>query len=267
MKILLTGAAGIVGTALRPHLARLGDQLLLTDLDAITDLQENETFTQADLTASTALDQLVRGVDAIIHMAGLVGPDYQFDQVLETNVVVTHHLLQAAHRHSVRRIVYASSHHAVGFLPRGSTIDHNTPPCPDSWYGLSKATDELQCSHAAHAYNLDILCIRIGNVDATVADERRMHMWSSARDLAALIEIGLRGKQTGFHTVYGVSRCPDPFFDNRHAESLGYTPQDASLEHLADPKITGQRRSPDNPAHKYIGGHFATNALRSEGQS
>ncbi len=272
----MTGAAGIVGSAVRPSLADSCDELQLTDLAEITDLNENESCVVGDLCQAEFADQIVgqrkgETLDGIVHLAGLVGPDYTFDQVLGPNIVATHHLLQAAWRHGVKRFVFASSHHAVGFFPRGSLIDHYASPRPDSWYGLSKATGELQCSHASDAYGLDVMCIRIGNVGKTVADERRLQMWTSARDLAALIQIGLCGPQAGYHVTYGVSRCPSPFFDNRHAESLGYSPQDSSLDHLADPRLAEPRvaqstNEPIAPEHRYIGGHFAvTNPQSAQG--
>jgi len=274
MKILVTGAAGIVGTAVRPYLADAFDEVQLTDLDLISDLSENESCVVGDLCQAEFTNGLVRqsegcALDGIVHLAGLVGPDYSFDEVLQPNIVATHYLLQAARRYGVKRFVFASSHHAVGYFPRGAPIDHRTAPRPDSWYGLSKATGELQCSHASDAYGLGVMCIRIGNVGKTVTDERRLHLWSSARDLAALIMIGMRGTQTGYHLTYGVSRCPHPFFDNRHAESLGYSPLDSSLDHLADPSIAENsivesQDGPVDPMHGYIGGHFATQNPRSD---
>ena len=117
------------------------------------------------------------------------------------------------------------------------------------------------------------MSIRIGNVGEQVPDERRMHIWNSARDLASLIHIGLTGPQRGFHMVYGISRCPDPMFDNRYAESLGYRPQDCSLDHLANPAIARQLADPLDMAWREIGAQlddhvlaFAIAGIEGEGQ-
>jgi uronate dehydrogenase len=223
-------------------------------------LRENEIYIPGDICDPALVDRLISQVDGVVHMGGLVGPDYTFEEVLNPNVVGVYHLFEAARRHHVQRIIYASTHHAIGFLRRGTHVDHTTPPRADSWYGVSKAFGEILASHAADKYGLDVMSIRIGYVGESIPDERRMHTWCSARDLASLIALGLTGPLHGFHMVYGISKCPEPMFDNSYAESLGFQPQDCSLDHLANPEIATQ----PNPAHTsepgYIGGHFARRA-------
>ncbi len=257
MRVLLTGATGIVGRLLRPHLAATYDSILLNGRSPITDLRPNEVCESGDICDPALVDSLVSRVDGVIHMAAVVGPDYTFEQTLGANLVSVYHLFEAARRHGVQRIVYASTHHAIGFLKRGVPVNEATPPRADSWYGVTKACGEILAAHAADRYGLDVMSIRIGYVGEQVPDERRMHTWCSARDLASLIHIGLTGPQRGFHMVYGISKCPEPMFDNRYAESLGYRPQDSSLDHLADPRIAHQTPDPANPEQRYIGGHFA----------
>ena len=257
MRVLLTGATGNVGRLLRPYLATTYATVLLNARSPISDLRSNEFYEQGDICDPALMDRLVRRVDGVIHMAGLVGPDYTFEETLGPNVVSVYHLFEAAQRHRVRRVIYASTHHAIGFLERSAHVDHATPPRADSWYGVTKACGEILAAHAADRYGLDVMSIRIGHVGEQVPDERRMHIWCSARDLASLIHIGLTGPQRGFHMVYGISRCPEPMFDNCHAESLGYQPQDCSFDHLADPAIAHQVPDPENPQQRYIGGHFA----------
>jgi uronate dehydrogenase len=245
MRVLLTGATGSVGRQLRPFLAETYKSVLLTSPSPITDLRANERHLAGDICDPELVDTLMSQVDGVVHLAGLVGPDYTFEQVLQPNIVACYQLFETVRRRGVKRIIYASSHHAVGFLPRDVVVNERTPPRADSWYGVSKAC------------GLDVMCIRIGYVGGKVPDERRLHTWSSARDLAALIGLGLTGALRGFHLVYGASRCPDPLFDNTYAESLGYRPRDCSLDYLADPAIAQQRPDPANPDHRYIGGHFA----------
>ena len=257
MNVLLTGATGIVGRLLRPYIAATYDGVLLNGRSPITDLRPNETYQSGDICDPALVDRLVSQVEGVIHMAAVVGPDYTFEQTLGPNLVSVYHLFEAARRHGVKRIVYASTHHAVGFLERGTHVDETTPPRGDSWYGVTKACGEILAAHAADRYGLDVMSIRIGYVGEQVPDERRLHTWCSARDLASLIHIGLTGPQRGYHLVYGISRCPRPMFDNRYAESLGYRPQDSSLDHLADPRIANQSPDPANPEQRYIGGHFA----------
>jgi len=257
MRILLTGATGSVGTLIRPYLAAAYDSVLLNSRKPILDLQENESYEQGDICEPGIFDRLLDGVDGVVHMAGLVGPDYSFDETLGPNFTSVQRLFESARKNKVRRIIYASTHHAVGFLERGNHIDHLTPPRADSWYGITKACGEILAAHAADRYGLDVMCIRIGYVNVSIPDERRLHTWCSPRDLASLIHLGLTGVQRGFHMVYGSSRCPDPLFDNTHAFSLGYEPKDEALDHLADPAIATQKPDAKIPEQRYVGGHFA----------
>ena len=257
-RILLTGASGIAATALRPILTGYFSEVVLTDL-AEPDpdsLAENESFFQGNLADAAFMESVAEGIDGIIHLGGLVGPDFTFEQVLESNMVGTRTVFEAARKHGIERVVYASSHHAVGFYRRGDPIDHETIPRPDSYYGLSKAFGEELGAYYADKFGLRVLAIRIGYVGDTVIDERRLHTWISPRDLAQLLEIGLTHPDLGFEIVYGVSQTPAPFFDNHNASRLGYQPRDRAIDHLADPSLLGQSPA-TGPEGTHVGGHFA----------
>ena len=165
MRVLLTGATGSVGRQLRPYLVDDYETVVLNSRSPITDLHPREHWIQGDICDPAVIDRLMSDVDGVIHMAGLVGPDYTFEQTLEPNFVATYHLFEAARRHHVQRIIYASTHHAIGFVERGTPVDHLTPLRPDSWYGVTKACGELLASHAADRYGLDVMSIRIGYVE------------------------------------------------------------------------------------------------------
>jgi len=255
-RILLTGAAGIVGTAIRPLLAPRCRELVLTDRREVPDPGPDERFVAGDLTDLDFLVELAQDTDAIIHLGGHVGPDFTFDEVLESNIVGTRNVFEAARVAGVPRVVYASSHHAVGFLRRGATIDHATSPRPDSFYGLSKAFGEEVGAYYADRHGIRVLAVRIGFVGEKVIDERRLHTWLSPRDFLQLIEIGLTHPDLHFEIVYGVSDNPAPFFDNRNADRLGYRPQDRALDHLADESLRDARPDPGSADGSYVGGHF-----------
>lgn len=257
MRVLLTGASGSVGVQIRPWLRRDYAEVVLNSRSPIADAAANERWIGGDIVDPTLWDRLLPQVDAVIHLAGVVGPDYTFEQTCGPNFVATYQMFEAVRRHRIQRVIYASTHHAVGYLERTRPVDHTTPPRPDSWYGLTKAAGELVAVHAADRYRLDVMSIRIGYVGETVPDERRLHTWCSARDLTSLIHLGLTGPQRGHHLVYAASECPEPLFDNTHALALGWRPQDRALDHLADPAIARQRPDPAQPHQRYIGGHFA----------
>jgi len=257
-RILVTGAAGIVGTALRPVLRSQYQSLLLTDLVEITDLADNERFDQADLQDLRSLENLCSQVDAIIHLGGMVGAAYRFEEVLGPNIVGTHNILEAAVRQAVKRLVYASSHHVIGFAPRGSHLDHRTAPRPNGEYALSKAYGEAAASYYADNFGLEILTIRIGYIGDDVSKERRLHTWVSARDLAQLIAIGLTHPDIHYEIVYGVSEVPQPFFDNQNATRLGYMPQDRALDHVTSPDLLSYQPDFTKIEEGVVGGGFAS---------
>lgn len=255
-RILMTGAAGIVGTALRPIL-RERYELLLTDIVAIQDLAANESYQQADLRELHAMEKLCAQVQAVIHLGGMVGATHGFEEVLGPNIVGTHHLFEAATRQGVKRVIYASSHHVVGFAPRGSRLDHRTPPRPNGEYALSKAFGEAAASYYADNFGLQILSIRIGYMGDDFSKERRLHTWISARDLAQLIHIGFTHPELHHEVVYGVSEVPDPFFDNQNAYRLGYVPKDRVLDHVKRPEVLNQQPDLSSIEGGVVGGGFA----------
>ncbi len=176
-RVLLTGAAGGVGGHLRRELAGRY-RLRLSDLRAPADAGDAE-FVQADLADPDAVRRAVAGVDAIIHLGGFsVESDWR--TILDANIVGTHTLYEAARQEGVRRVVFASSNHAVGFYDRAETIDHRVFPRPDSRYGLSKAFGEALARLYADKYGVQSMCIRIGNV-AEQPNDVRLHLDQPAR--------------------------------------------------------------------------------------
>ena len=255
--ILLTGAAGIVGTHLRPFLREQHAHVILTDLVDVPPAGPKESFNACDITDRSQLTQLASRATGIVHLAGMVGADYEFDDVLGPNIAGTYNVYRAAYEANIKHVVYASSHHAVGFIPRGTPIDHTTPHRPDSHYGLSKAFGESAGSYFADKFGLNVLAIRIGYVGDQVTDERRRHTWISPRDLAQLIAIGLSDRIQGYETVYGTSDNNPSFFDNSNATRLGYRPQDQADKHLASPEIADQKANSQTIAGACVGGGFA----------
>jgi uronate dehydrogenase len=256
--ILLTGAAGIVGSLIRPLLSQHYSRVVLTDIAEVNDVVENERFLRGDIVDSEFVIRAAAGVDAIIHLAGMVGPDYSFIDVLGPNIIGTHNIFNAARKQRIDRVVYASSHHAVGYYRRDQGIDDRAAPRPDSQYGLSKAFGESAGSYFWDKFGIHVLAIRIGYVGPQAIDERRLHTWISPRDLVQLIDIGTRTPNLGFQIVYGVSENPAPFFDNANATRLGYRPMDRATDHLADAKIAIERADPATLEGAMVGGPFAS---------
>jgi nucleoside-diphosphate-sugar epimerase len=119
MRVLVTGAAGIVGTMLRPRLARPGRVLRLFDLVPI-DPGPGEEAVTADLTDEAAVRAAMEDVQAVVHLGGL-SRERPWADTLHVNIHGTYVLLEAARQAGIRQVVLAGSHHAVGFHPRTPT--------------------------------------------------------------------------------------------------------------------------------------------------
>jgi uronate dehydrogenase len=152
-------------------------------------------------------------------------------------------------------MVFATSNHAVGFYDRDETIDHRVYPKPDSRYGVSKVFGEALGSLYAHKYGMEVVCVRIGNVNPRPMDKRRLSIWLSPRDLAQLVSIAIDRPGIRFEIVYGVSGNRRGWYDNANAERLGYAPQDDS-EGWAEEILNNTIPGADPRTEKYQGGTF-----------
>ncbi|MFF7708815.1 NAD-dependent epimerase/dehydratase family protein [Pseudomonas sp. NPDC007930] len=255
--LLITGAAGIVGTALRPYL-RQHYRLRLLDRRPVEGLAEGETALVGDLTDAAFVEQAVHGCQAVLHLACAHGTEIAFTATLEPNYHATLYLLEAAQRHGVQRFVFTSSHHVLGqYRTDAAPVFDDMPPAPDSYYALSKVFGEAACAAWSLRYNLGTWVIRIGNADAQVSDARRLRLWTSARDLAQLVRIGLEHPEVKHEVVYGVSDCPRALFSNARARALGYRPQDNAAEHLAPGFLSYEAMAAETSGRDYIGGAYA----------
>ena len=251
--ILITGAAGDVGTHLRNELAGRY-ALRLSDIRPIKKLALGETFVRGDVGRLSDMLRVSKGVDAIVHLGGfaLEGP---WDMILRTNIVGCYNTFEAARVNGVKRILFASSNHATGFYRRDQKIDHRVYPKPDSRYGLSKVFGEQLGSLYADKYGMQVFCMRIGNVNLAPADKRRLSIWISPRDLAQLVRIGIEHPDIRFEIVYGVSGNQRSWYDNSNAGRLGYRPQDDAEDYAAG-VLAKEKPGADPRTETFQGGTF-----------
>jgi uronate dehydrogenase len=252
-KILITGAAGDVGGHLRRELAGRY-ALRLSDIRPVAELSPGEEFIRGDCASLRDMLRVSRGVDAVVHLGGF-SVEGQWEVILRANIVGAYNVFEAARRNGVRRLVFASSNHAVGFYDRDETIDHRVYPRPDSRYGVSKVFGEALGSLYAYKYGMEVVCVRIGNVNPRPMDKRRLSIWLSPRDLAQLVSIAIDRPGVRFEIVYGVSGNRRSWYDNANAEGLGYKPQDDS-EPWAEEVLKSEKPGADPRTEKYQGGTF-----------
>ncbi|MET7682901.1 NAD(P)-dependent oxidoreductase [Streptomyces sp. NPDC005423] len=254
--VLLTGAAGGLGTLMRNLLPAFGYHLRLLDLRPIEG--EPDAIT-ADLADRAALREAVRGVDAIIHLAG-ISLEASFDKILKSNIEGTHNLYEAAREEGVRRVVFASSNHAVGFTPYprdgAPLIPVDTPRRPDTFYGLSKSFGEDLAQLYWDKHGVETVSVRIGSCFPQPSSVRMLSVWMSPADGARLFHAALTAEEVGHTVVYGSSANTRLWWDLSTARALGYEPRDDS-EQFAEKLIAEQGElDPENVAQAYLGGHF-----------
>jgi uronate dehydrogenase len=256
-RVLLTGAAGGVGRRLRRLLPPVYPEVRLTDIAKPPDLAPSETFLAADLADLAQVEAVVDGVDGIVHLGGhsVEGP---WETILQANIVGCYNLFEAARRKGVKRIVFASSNHTVGFYPRHRRIGTDVPVRPDSRYGVSKAFGEALGALYADKHGLRVLCLRIGNVADVPADHRRLAIWLSPEDLLQLIRIGLEHPDLRYEIFYGASRNERAWWDNARASAYGYRPAGRAEDHRAAALAAEAGRAPDPVGDFFQGGPFCS---------
>jgi uronate dehydrogenase len=255
--VLITGASGGIGTRMRTLLKRAYPRLRLSDLKTPTDLATDEDFVAADLADLAAVEKIVDGVDGIVHLGGysIEGP---WETILSANIVGCYNLFEAARRKRVKRIVFASSNHAVGFYPRSRRIKIDDHVRPDSRYGVSKAFGEALGALYAFKHGLRVTCIRIGNFGDEPVDRRRLSIWISPEDLVQLIRIGLEHPDIRYEVFFGASDNARGWWDNAEAARYGYRPQGRS-EDFRDSALAGDAKLPaDRIGDWYEGGPFCS---------
>jgi uronate dehydrogenase len=249
--ILITGAAGDVGTHLRRELAGKY-RIRASDLRPLKKVA-GETYMRADISKMADCLRIAKGVDAVVHLGGysVEGP---WEGILSANIIGCYNVFEAARRNGVKRILFPTSNHAVGFYRRDHTIDHRVYIKPDSRYGVSKVFGEALGSLYADKYGMQVYCMRIGNVNPKPIDKRRLSIWFSPRDLAQLVGIGIDHPDIRFEIVYGISGNKRAWYDNGNAYRLGYRPQDDSEVYAAE--ILAKEKPGDPVAEQFQGGVF-----------
>lgn len=256
-RLLITGAAGALGKVLRQNLKPDARVLRLSDIAPMADAGEGEEVRPCNLADKAAVDALVQGCDAIVHLGG-VSVERPFEEILEANIKGVFHVYEGARRHGVKRIVFASSNHVIGFHKQGEMLDADSPRRPDGYYGLSKSYGEDLSRFYFDRYGIETACLRIGSSFAEPKDRRMLVTWLSYRDLTELVRCCLFAPKLGHTIVYGMSANRDTWWDNGKAAHLGFRAQDSSESFRA--KVESQPPLPaGDPAALFQGGAFVKN--------
>lgn len=226
-RILMTGAAGNLGQAMRDRLKANCRVLRLSDRRAFGAAQAAEEVMLADLADAQAVSHMVHGANAIVHLGG-ISVEGPFQPILQANIIGMVNLYEAARQHGVQRVVYASSNHVTGFYRQCETIGVDSAPRPDGFYGLSKAFGEDLARFYFDRHGIETACVRIGSAFPEPRDRRMLATWLSFGDLYRLITACLTTPVLGWSVIYGVSANAVTWWDNTGARHIGYVPQDSS---------------------------------------
>ncbi|AXT27398.1 NAD(P)-dependent oxidoreductase [Ruegeria sp. AD91A] len=263
-KLVLTGAAGRLGSYLREPLTMMCDQLVSTDIaDDIGTLYDGETYAKADLASLDDMMRALEGADMVVHM-GAYADEGPFEKLLGPNFIGAYNIWEAAARNGLRRVVYGSSIHAVGMHPKTDFIDTEVRHRPDTFYGLAKCFAEDLGSLYWDKRGLESVHMRILSC-AQVTSARALGSWLSYDDLIQLVQRSIETPVTGFAVVYGVSnndRCP---VDNSKASFLGYRPKDNAEQFAEQILAETPPLDPRDPGNTCHGGPFAAVELGNSG--
>ncbi len=244
----------------RPLLTALGWELHCLDRDPSGD----GDVAAIDIFDAEALDAATVGCGSVIHLAGI--PDEApLAQILEANVQGTQAVLDAALRRGIRRVVLASSNHAVGMWERqeGTQLQVDIRPRPDTFYGVAKVAAEALGQLYSDRFGLEVVSLRIGSCRPEPHNRRELATWLSPGDAARLLSASLSGQVRGHVIAYGISANTRAWWDLSTARELGYEPQD-DAEVFADSLLqAGRGRRPRTgiappPAPERVGGPFTS---------
>jgi uronate dehydrogenase len=262
VRILITGAAGKIGRVLRAGLAGRYELMRLTDIAPMDPPGPGEDCVPADLGDALALERLCSGIECVIHLAGISEEPTSWDQILPTNIVGTYHVFEAARRGGVRRVVYASSNHVVGFYRRDHAIGTQEPMRPDGVYALSKCFGEALGRLYADKHGLSVACLRIGSFRTRPEDRRQMAIWLSPRDCVQLVRRCIEAPDLNFLVLYGVSANAGTIWRNEEAAVIGYQPEDSAERLGIDAEAAFL---PEEPvAAQFHGGSYCTMGLTGD---
>ena len=231
--VLLTGAVGQIGGLLRAGLPSTGWTLRCLDTADMGAARDGEELIRGDITDLDAVLAATTGVAAVVHMGGL-SSEAAYDEIRRVNIDGTYHVLESARRAGVRRVVLASSNHAVGFTPRATCVPVDTRPRPDTFYGVSKVAGEALGSLYADRYGLDVVCLRIGTQRPRPVHPRHLSTWLSDADAVRLVDAALSAASPRFAVVYGISANTRGWWDLEPGRALGYHPVDDAEDYASE---------------------------------
>lgn len=254
-RVLVTGAAGGIGRALRQGLRGRYRLLRLTDVAPLGAASPGEEVLRADICDMASTEASMAGIDCVVHLAAISEED-GWDKILSINIVGTYNVFEAARRQGVRRVVFASSNHVVGYHRRETVLDATALVRPDSRYGVSKVFGEALGRAYADKHGISVACLRIGSFQERPRDRRQLSTWISHRDMVQLAARAIETPGYRFIVAYGQSANARAWWDNSGAAMLGYRPEDNAEIFASD--LMSRDEPDDAIAERFHGGTYCS---------
>ncbi|TDG06238.1 NAD(P)-dependent oxidoreductase [Paraburkholderia guartelaensis] len=259
-KVALTGAAGQLGTVLRKGLLERGVNLRsAAGSKPLEPLVAGEDVMHGDLRDPAVVDRLLDGVDVLIHMAG-TSVERPLPEIIENNLRGLVEVYEGMRRHGTKRMLFASSNHAIGMYPVEEKLTLDCAFRPDGFYGLSKAWGESLARLYWDKHGIETVNVRIGSCLPRPTEFRQLSTWFGHEDLFHLVDRVINVDEIGFAVVWGVSNNTRSYWiqegANDDAKRLGYEPKQNSEDWAAE--ILAQQNPLDATAQRYQGGSFAS---------
>jgi uronate dehydrogenase len=264
-KIVLTGARGALGNVLREPLSQMCKTLVSTDiLPAPETLLPNETYHRADIAQMDQIAPVLTGATMVVHFGAIVD-EMPFETLWGPNFVGAFNVWEAAFQAGARRVVYASSVHAVGMHPTQDGIDTAAAHRPDTFYGLAKCFAEDLGRMYWEKRGIEAVCLRIFSCTEEPQNARALGTWLSRPDLVRLVQRAIDTPAPGFTIAYGVSANTRAPVSNARVGFLGYQPQDNAEDWAPAILANTAPVDPHDMALTRLGGPFAAVPLGESG--
>lgn len=255
-RVALSGASGNVGQVLRPALLARGIALRSAGgARPLTPLAPGEDVMHGDLRDPAVVDRLLEGVDVLIHLAG-TSVERPLPEIIENNLRGLFEVYEGARRHRVRRIVFASSNHAIGMYPVEAKLGVDCAFRPDGLYGLSKMWAEGMARMYWDKHGIEGICVRIGSTLERPTEFRHLSTWLGHDDVVHLTMRCIEAPSIGYLVVWGVSNNTRSYWNNEGTELLGYEPTQNAEDYAAE--ILRLPNPLDPVAQRYQGGGFVS---------
>jgi len=225
LRVLVTGAAGLIGTTLHKGLSGRCARLRLLDIRPATATAPNEEVQIVDLTDAAQATRALSDIDVVVHLAGIPDED-TWERILPNNILATYNLFEASRICGVKRVIFASSNHVIGYYRADRDVDTRMPVRPDSRYGVSKVFGEALGRLYADKHGIEVACLRIGSFRKQPENARQLATWISPRDLVSLVRAYIEARKFHFIVLYGVSANTRNRWRNEEGLPVSFRPVD-----------------------------------------